>query len=73
VERRRGVPLAHLKQAYDEVDLSAVVAFGDGRNDRCMLAMARVGVAVRGGHDDAAARAAMMSAPRRAVAAWSSV
>ncbi len=51
--------VTYVAEAYGEDNLDAVIAIGDGRNDRCMLAMARVGVAVRDSHGDAVAQATM--------------
>ncbi|MEU2665194.1 HAD hydrolase family protein [Micromonospora sp. NPDC007220] len=50
---------ALLAEQAGEADLKRVIAFGDGRNDRCLLASAAVGVAVADSHADAAARATM--------------
>jgi hypothetical protein len=56
----KGAALAvHLAEVWGEQDLSRVVAFGDGRNDRCILAAADVGVAMHDSHADAAAHATM--------------
>jgi hydroxymethylpyrimidine pyrophosphatase-like HAD family hydrolase len=52
--------VAHLlASAYGEPNLDAVVAFGDGGNDACMLGAVAVGVAMEVSHPDTVRRATL--------------